>query len=470
MIPILPNGGRSTACRPSLWLGLALLLAVGVVPASTDQEVPDGLPVGPVLFTPWFQTEVLADDNIFRRSENGSPGPEADVATTLRGGVAAIIPIRMSNLEIGYEGSTFSYRDTDFSGTETHTGFVVFDLNFSSHNTLHIEETYTRGVTELLRFSSDIDSEGNIVLSQEIIRQGVPFAHNVWAVEWLREVARRPAWRARIERSDLRYRPDELPLVDGETQAIPWLDHEGWEVEYEYVQPIYRRGGLTAKYNARRQDQFEPVSNLNSPVPGSVLLRREVYDGLEVGYRGLISRRQPLVVSLGYGKLAFRDVQVGDEPSNYRGLVGRIHWGLPIGGLSNMAITLDRRPLSSIFNTYYIINEVRVRFDRRFRGVSRWGVNLLASSNGYGDIVKESVTGGFTLDCIDPAAPVAPGADPVLIVRHDRGQRVEGFWEWFIQPRITLRMAATHNRRNSNCDQLSFRSNGLSMTFKVGWF
>jgi len=468
MTRILPNDGRPGGCPTAPWLGLALLLAAGPIAAGTDQEPPDGLPAGPVFFAPWFQTEVLADDNIFRRSETpivGAEGPQSDVATTLRAGVKAFIPIRMSSLELGYEGSTFFYRDSDFAGTDTHTGSLVFDLNFSSYNTLRIEESYTSGATELQRISGDTDSDGNIVGSAEIIRQGVPNSRNTWAVEWSREVVRRSAWRARIERLDLRYRPDESIVINPQNSGVPWLDREGWEVEYEYRQPIYRRGGLTAKYNARRQDHFEPgrVSHLDTPVPDSVPLRREEYDGLEVGYQGLIGRNQPFIVSLGYGKFAFRDVQGSEEPSVYRGLVGNILWRLPVGGLSNMDVRLNRRPLSSIYNTYYVINELRVGFDRRFRQVSRWGVNLLALSNRYGDIVGKSAT-GFNPFCDED------GDFKSDFIRHDRGQQVEGFWEWTIQPRVALRMSGTHNRRNSNCGDLSYRSSGLGMTFKVGWF
>ena len=145
MTRILPNGRRPRGRWFSLWLGPALLLVPGLVPAATDQELPDGLPAGPVFFTPWFQTEVFAEDNIFRRAELQNPA--ADVATGVRGGVTALIPIRMSNLEIGYEGSTFFYRDTDFANGDTHAGSVVFDLNFSSYNTLRIEEAFTSGAT-----------------------------------------------------------------------------------------------------------------------------------------------------------------------------------------------------------------------------------------------------------------------------------------------------------------------------------
>jgi hypothetical protein len=432
-----------------LWLGLALLPAAGAVSAGTNQDAPDGMPAGPVYFAPWFQTEVLADDNLFRLSDEQASD---DVATTVRVGVTAQIPVRMSNLEIGYEGSTFAYRDTNFANTATHIGSVAFDLNFSSYNTLRIEETYTSGVTELQR--ADVTGD--------IIRQGVPYARNRWAVEWLREVTRGPSFRARIERGDLKYRPDELTI------DIPWLDHEGWEVEYEYIQPFYRRGGLIGKYNARRQDQFEAgtMSNWDPPVPDSVPLRREEYDGFEVGYRGLIGRHQPLLISLGYGKLALRDIQGSDEtPSDYRGLIGTINWRLPVGGLSNMAVTLNRRPLSSIFNTYYIVNDLRVRFDRRFREVSQWGVNLLASSNRYGDAVDTTATMQFVPCNLDDKK-----TGDQNFARKDRGQQIEGFWEWTVQPRVALRMAATHNRRDSNCNLADYSSNALGMTFKLGWF
>jgi hypothetical protein len=459
MKQILPNGRRPVGRRIRLLFGLALLSTLGTISAGTDQTPPDALPAGPFYFAPWFNTEVLADDNIFRRSEQ--QGPASDVATTVRAGVTASIPIRMSNLEFGYEGSTFFYRDSDFVDTSTHTGTEAFDLNFSSFHTLRLEENYTRGFTELQRAVNGDPAGDGTVASTEIIRQGVPYTQNDWAVEWLNQAVQGPTWRARIDRSDLRYRPDDLVLPMGqEDLAVPWLDHDSWQVEYEYRHPLYRRGKLTALLTARREDQFEPgtMSNWTPAVPDSVPIRREEYDAIMAGYQGLIGRNQPLTVWLGYGKLGFRDVQgSGDEPSDFHGLVGNITWRLPVGGLSNMSVTLNRRPLSSIFNTYYIINEARVRFNRRFREVSQWGVNLLASTNRYGDIVETTANNVITVTCTD-------------IIRHDRGQQVQGFWEWSVQPRMALRMSAEHNRRNSNCDEVSYRSNGMSMTFKVGWF
>ena len=439
MRQILPTGGRPTRRPASIRLGLALMLAAGVVSAGTEQEVPEALAAGPVFFAPWFETEVLVDDNIFRRSE--TQDPVSDVVTTARAGVVASVPIRMSNLEIGYEGSSFFYRDTTLAGNESHAGSIVFDLNFSSHNTLHIEETYTRAVTELQTIDADSDL---------LVRQGIPYDYNQWAVEWLRDVRQRPAWRSRVERVDRRFRTAE---------SLPWLDYDGWHVEYEYVQPVYRRGGIMGKYNARREDHFEasPTSPMLQ-VPDHVPLRREVYDDFQIGYRGAIGRNQPLSVSIGYARLSFRDVQGGDEPSDYRGLVGDFRWRLPVGGGSNTNVSLTRRPLSSSFNTYYIINELKVLFDRRFKETSRYGISLLASTNRYGDIVTTTATG------------FQAGAVCNDIIRSDQRQQILGFWDWFLQSRVALRMTATHNRRNSNCDLADYRSTALGMTFKVGWF
>jgi hypothetical protein len=134
--------------------------------------------------------------------------------------------------------------------------------------------------------------------------------------------------------------------------------------------------------------------------------------------------------------------------------------------LSNMAVTLNRRPLSSIFNTYYIVNDLRVRFDRRFREVSQWGVNLLASSNRYGDVVDTTATKQFVPCNLDDEQMIIDQT----FVRKDRGQQIEGFWEWTVQPRVALRMTATHNRRDSNCNLADYSSNALGMTFKLGWF
>ncbi len=183
-----------------------------------------------------------------------------------------------------------------------------------------------------------------------------------------------------------------------------------------------------------------------------------------------------MLVRIGYGELALGAAQGTESPSDFKGIVGNMTWRLPLGGVSNLAVHINRLPLSSIYNTYYMINELRVRFDRRFREVSRWGVNLLGSSNHYGDIITSRIIGETTLECLD--------VNDSPTIRHDRNRQVEGFWEWFVMPRASIRVSATHSGRNSNCGQirvdkdgneykvkpLSYDSNAIGMTFRVGWF
>ncbi len=457
MARILPNARRPRGCPVALCLGL--FLTGGSPLASTQEEPPDGLPAGPMFFAPWFESEVLADDNIFRRSDQQQLSPlegleDSDIATTLRAGVTAYVPLRMSLLEFGYEGSTFTYRDSNFSGTDRHTGYATFDLNFSSYHTLRFEETYTDGHTELQR---EVGLNDDDVVEPELIRQGIPFSANTWALEWERDVPGRRSWRARVERDHRRYKPEDLEQL----VSVPWNDHEAWDVEYEFNQPIYRRGVLTGQYTARREEQFD--ANLITQPFGFGFLRRVEYDALEVGYRGLIGRQQPLFVRIGYGALAFRDVQTsGPPPSNFRGLVGNATWRLPVGGLSNMSITLNRRPRSSILNTYYLIEEVRVLFDRRFREVSLWGVSLRGSSSRYGNPTSTVANESGTLTCRN-----ANGDD---IIRSDRGYQIEGFWEWYVLPRAAVRMTATSRGSDSNCVASDYQSNSIAMRFRVGWF
>ena len=189
-------------------------------------------------------------------------------------------------------------------------------------------------------------------------------------------------------------------------------------------------------------------------------MRREVYDGLEIGFRGLVGRRQPLLVSLGYGKLGYRDVVVGEPSDDFEGLVGDLYWRLPVGGVTNMEVSLRRRPLSSSFNTYYVINEMRVSFDRRLLDISRYGFATLYARNHYGAVIDETLTGvGAVGDCGDPPE-----------IRRDKRKQIQGFWEWLIQPRMALRLTAGHNRRDSNCPGTEYVSNEVGLSFRLGWF
>ena len=440
MYRISPPIRRARGRKPSVWLACGVIVVAATASAATRKPAPDGLPAGKVIFKPWITSDVLADDNLFRRNENQNP--ESDVERVLSAGVTAHIPFYMSELQLGYEGGSFHYRKGNVENSESHEGTVLLTLNSSNHHTFVFDGAYNRGVTQ----RQTIDE------NQEIVRQGIPLARTNLGLEWSRQVAQRPSWTARFQVVDQSYRVVERQ---------PWLDYDGWDFLYDYGQPIYRRGYLSARASLRRQDQFESGAESLITDP----LRREEYSGLEVGFRGLVGRSQPLYATLGYGKLEYKDVIQGDAPSSYSGVVGTVTWRLPVGSASNLSLSAIRRPLSSFYNTYYLVNELRARFDRPLGQLSRYGVSTLFSRNRYGDVVVDTVTGFNAGRCV-------ANTELPEIIRKDSRKQIEGFWEWFIKPRMGLRLTAGHNRRDSNCDTGfgSYVSNSLGVTFKLGWF
>jgi hypothetical protein len=442
------------------------------VDAGTKQDAPEGLPVGRVVFAPWFENEVLGDDNLFRRRDsqdvnvpplggvfpgtgdidsdgNGvfDPPVVSDVETTVSAGVTMYIPFRMSNLQFEYEGNASFYRKSTVENADSHRGLLLLDLNSSTHHSFVLEGSHLLGITQRLRADDD-------PTDVELI-EGVPLVRKNWAFEWAREVPQRPSWKTRLEWVDQRYEPD---LGDS-----LWVDYTGWTGRAEYGQPIYRRGYLSATYSGRRQDQFKT----RSLFPTDNLLRSESYDAIQVGFRGLIGRNQPVYAALGYGKLDYEKPAPALPLDSFRGLVGNVTWRLPVGSASQLSVSAGRQPTASLaFDTYYVNNIMRVRFDRPAFQASRYGAVTLFAKGRYG--------APFTALLVDPTRTVLPCSETVLgdIIRRDTRKQIEGFWEWFIQPRMALRMTAGHYRRDTNCDNGigSYVSNSVGMTFRVGWF
>lgn len=419
---------------------VTLLATSGLATWAQQESPPDGIPVGKALLAPWFEADFLVDDNIFRRSGDNFFPPESDLVTTARAGATLYVPIRMSQFRLGYEGNQFFYQDNDqFSGNTTQVGSVEFDANFSTHDQLRVATAVTRGVTE----------QQSAATGGEQIGLGFNYDRFDWSVEWRHEAYQQPSWRVKVANTDRSYDTQEF---------VTFYDVDGWDVEYEWAQPIYRRGYITSKVAARRQRQQE--------VGTGVLLKRELYDGYEAGFRGVLGKDKPFVVSLGYGRLDFREGVFGFQPSTFSGFVGDLRWQLPVGGSTDFEVGMTRRPVSSFFNTYYINSELRTRFSRTALGNSRYGLTLVAARADYRDDLL-----------IAQRNPSLPGNPLVLIpalgcsdVRQDDRFETEAYWEWYVQPRVALRVRANHNRLDSNCSLASFTSTGAGVLMRVGWF
>jgi len=430
--------------------------------------------VGRVVFAPWFENEVLGDDNLFRRRsvhdvnvdpQDEFPGPGdfdsnsngrfdppvvSDVETTVSAGVTAYIPFRMSSLQFAYEGDAYFYRDSSVENADTHTGSVQLALNSSNRDEFVFGGSYEQGITQRLTIEQENEFDIDVI-------EGIPLVRNDWSFSWSRTAPRKPSWEAQLDWVDLRYEPDP----DDPDSTPSWVDYTGWSLRSEYLQPFYGKGYFTAVYSGRRHDQFETRALSVT----DELLRRENYDALELGYRGLVGRNQPLYLALGYAKLNYKETTTITEPTNFSGAVGSLTWRIPVGGVTNMSVSANRRPTSSLsYNTYYLINELRVRFDRPLAEISRYGVSALLSNNRYGAILDEVLVGDRGVEACD--------VDGFEVIRKDRRNQIEGFWEWFIQPRMALRMTAGHSRRDVNCDSDvgSYVSNTVGVSFKLGWF
>ena len=150
--------------------------------------------------------------------------------------------------------------------------------------------------------------------------------------------------------------------------------------------------------------------------------------------------------------------------SEFRGWVLLGRWSLPVGGSTSLDVSAVRRPLPSNFNTFYIYNELRVKFNRRWLQYSRYGVELFGGRNVYGDAL--SLADGTPTICGD-------------IIRKDRRIGALAYLEWLVHPRVGLRFSARHERRRSNCEAVDngntifpvdYDATSLATRMRFGWF
>jgi hypothetical protein len=132
-------------------------------------------------------------------------------------------------------------------------------------------------------------------------------------------------------------------------------------------------------------------------------------------------------------------------------LVGLANFQFVLGSRSLLAISLDRRPLPSFYNTYYIINVLRTRLERLWPRGSSVGISTIVSRNKYGDPL-EGVCGG-----------------DAAVFRVDKRLTVDAYADWKFHKLAGLRLSASHWQRNSNCELTDYKANILSAGVVLGW-
>jgi hypothetical protein len=435
--------------RPVVSAAVLLLTVVPVAMAQNEEPLPDGMPVKRWIVAPYISTLYTYDDNIFRSSgETDIPSDQivSDQISSVLVGVGATMPIRNSRLGLRYEGGQYNYADNEFERTATHEGEVKWAMNFGSFDQLVLRDVYIQSFSQLI----NVDEGG------ELVFDGQPYNRNQWEIGFNRTVPRRRGYTVSLTRIDLVFQaPPEKKSCDRETsiqeECVTFFDYRGFQGTVEYREPLAGRKWFTGYATARRFDHYnDPFPEDDDPEldPG-VPFRREVSESLQAGIRGFLGPRQPYFFRIGYGRMRYDLV----DSSEFRGLVGAARFRFSFGPRTHLDLGVDRRPLPSSFDTYYLVNDLRAEVRRLWLRSSEVGINLFLSRAEYGDILTRF------------GEPIC-GEE----IRVDRRRGLEAFVDWSVAQRMGFRVTAGRLRRTSNCEGAGYTANEVSIGVNFGWY
>lgn len=406
-------------------------LAISGLPAQSGSEPPPrGLEAGPWVLAPYLLASFTTDDNIFRRPTNEEDEEISEAVASL----TAYLPFRNSMLTLEYEADYFNYSNNNFSRNVEQAFSFDLKFNLAGGSVLRVSDEFTSGFSDVQQF----DAGG------ERVFDGEPFNLNRFVFEMSRAIPYRKGYLLRV-------RHRKFEFVSG--NEVPFFDYEGIDAAGEYRQPISGGRWLTLSGFARRLDHFNVEDGPASNQP----FRKEVYDELQLGFRGRVSGSDPYFVRLGWGRFEYTDIVAAVGPQKpFSGLVGSFEYRLRISGLLDIVFSGQRHPLPSNFDTYYLINEFKVDLERKWQQFTRVGLNMLYSANSYGDLLRNR-DGSPLADCSD-------------FIRKDDRYRVEGYARWSVGDMMALRISAARQSRRSNCDISEYEANVLSANVEFGWF
>jgi len=408
---------------------LALLtLFAGPAVARSVGYPPEGLPVGRWILAPYFISQVGMEENLFRLSSCPVEEPDClDAQAVSRNaiGLAARLPVRNSLIELRYQAEKRQYERAapPLRPLEEIFG-ALFQFSFSTGDQLIISDNYTRGSSDVRA----IDEGG------EFEFQDRPYDLNRFEAMWTRTNPSRKGFIVRVARVDLNFAPPEDPL----NKPIPFFDYRGFESSFEYRQPMGGRNWLRVYYDSRRFNHYEPNDRTQVGVP----FREEVADTLQLGLGGLAGRAKPFNLRVGYGR--FRLEGTGAE---YNGIVGAADLAIGVGARTNLTFQVWRRPLPSNFDTYYIVNSFRMGVERPFLRQFMAGLSAQYSRSEYGDLFEGETE-----------------------IRKDHRYLLEAYFDWFVHPRVAIRLAGGHQERVSSFDDNDFKASAATIGLRLGWF
>ena len=131
------------------------------------------------------------------------------------------------------------------------------------------------------------------------------------------------------------------------------------------------------------------------------------------------------------------------------GIVGAADLAIGVGARTNLKFNVWRRPLPSNFDTYYIVNSFRMGVERPFLRQFMAGLSAQYSRSEYGDLL-----------------PIEGETE----IRKDQRYLLEAYFDWFVHPRVAIRIAGGHQERMSSFDDSDFKASAATVGLRLGWF
>jgi hypothetical protein len=395
--------------------------------AGTIDPAPTGIPAGRWILAPYFVASVGAEDNLFQVSDD--QGPESDTISTLRGGLVARLPVRMSLFEFGYEAEKVHYAKHTFDRDLVQRGAALGRFSFSTGDELVVTDTYTAGFSDVLAINP----------GGELVFLGEPYNRNDAGIAMQRVNPLRAGYELRLSRIDFSFSGND---------PVPFFDYRGWEWSAEYRQPAGLNRWITFNYVGRDYDHFVP----NDPNGSGEPFRHETGDAIGVGLRGTFVGGRPYVMKVGYTRYDLK----GETDSSLNAVVAEGELAIPVGPQTSLRVYLARKPYPSTYDTYYLTNYVRTAAERSWR-LSRLGLEASFSYNAYGGPLLDTTTG-------EPATSCG------LATRRDQLFGVGSYLDWLLHQRLALRVSANHQSRTSSCGGGDYDATTVYTAIRLGWF
>ena len=374
-----------------------------------SDEAPTGFRVGRFALQPSVDGSWIRGDNLLQSSE----APFIDTAYMVRGRVTATLLESMHDLKLVYEGRHRDFQEFDLEDKLTHLVDVSSELELTPNTRARISNHFVRGAFE----ANEFDPGGEVVASTD------PFYRNYASGVVAFDLSERLGAEAHASYNVVDFLEGGSDFFDYDTRGF------GGTFVYE-LSPLT---SLLGEYV--RTVTPEP---LERPQAGSVA------DAFLVGLRGELTPVLRGEIHAGYANQRFDHATA---PQDYSGFVADVSLTRDFGDAAALTARAGRRTNPSAFdeNGYYVSNYARLQF------ISPFARNL-----------RMTLTAAFFLNDY-------PVPDANAVLRNDDIVSGGAGLAYFFTPLTFLSVDYRHDRRNSNLELFSYRSNAVQIMVGFGF-